>query len=96
MPEINSIDLRGKVADAGRVHFLRAEWQVPHSRFVILRYSVDNKEPEPRFGLRLDLDKVAILDDIGDPATDVAVKDRAKQIWDIVIMYRRERRQVYA
>jgi hypothetical protein len=94
MPEINSVDLHGKVADAGRVHFLRAEWQVPHSRFVILRYSVDDEVP--RFGLRLDLDKVAILDDIGDEATDRAVKDRAKQIWDIVIRYRQERRQVYA
>jgi hypothetical protein len=94
MPETTSIDLRGKVADAGRVRFLRAEWQVPNSRFVILRYSVDDEEP--RFGLRLDLDKVAILDDIGEPATDAFVKERAQQIWDIVISYRRERREVYA
>jgi hypothetical protein len=93
MPKVKSVDLRGRVPDAGAVQFLRAEWQVPQSRFVILRYSMGDKEPS--FGLRLDLDKVAILDDVGDAATDAAVKERAKQIWDIVIMYRQERRETY-
>lgn len=55
MSEIVSVDLRGKIPDAGKVHFLRAEWKVPQSRFVILRFSLGNKE-QP-LGLRLDLDK---------------------------------------
>jgi hypothetical protein len=92
MPEIESVDLRGKILDAGPVHFLRAEWKVPQSRFVILRYALDNQE-QP-LGLRLDLDKRAILDDVRDEETSAAVKARAQQIWEIVIDFRRERRQI--
>jgi len=43
MPDIKSVDLRGKIPDAGAVHFLRAEWKVPQSRFVIVRFVLDNK-----------------------------------------------------
>jgi hypothetical protein len=55
----------------------------PQSRFVLIRYSVDAKE-EP-YGLRLDLDKKAILDDVGDAATARAVKECAQDIWKIVV-----------
>jgi hypothetical protein len=89
MPEV---DLR-EVPNAGAVHFLKAEWQVPRSRFVILRYSMHGNERP--LGLRLDLDKVAILDDVGEETTDAAIKSRAKQIWEIVINYRRDMRDVY-
>jgi hypothetical protein len=54
MPEIESVDLRGKIPDAGPVHFLRAEWKVPRSRFVILRFALDDREQD--LGLRLGLD----------------------------------------
>jgi hypothetical protein len=60
---------------------------------VVLRFSVDNKEA-PK-GLRMDLNKAAILDDVGDEVTDHAVKERAKQIWEIVIDWRRENRETY-
>jgi len=97
MAEIQSVDLRGKIPDVGPVHFLRAEWQVPQSRFVILRYAVGDYQERP-MGLRLDLDKRAILDDIEDQdqIISVAVKERAGQIWDLVIKYRRERQETYA
>jgi hypothetical protein len=36
-----------------------------------------------------------ILDDVQDEETSAAVKARAEQIWDIVISYRRERRETY-
>ncbi len=93
MPEIKSIDLRGKIADAGAVHFLRAEWMVPRSRFVIVRFSLHNKE-QP-LGVRLDLDKRAILDDVQDEETSAAVKARAQEIWNLVINYRKERHETY-
>ena len=86
MAEPNSVDLHGKISDIGAVHFLRAEWQNPQSRFVLIRYAVDEKE-EP-YGLRLDLDKKAILDDVGDAATATAVKARAQDIWKIVVNMR--------
>ena len=83
MAEPNSVDLHGKISDIGAVHFLRAEWQNPQSRFVLIRYAVDAKEE--RYGLRLDLDKKAILDDVGDAATARAVKECAQDIWKIVV-----------
>jgi hypothetical protein len=43
MSDIKSVDLRGKIPDAGAVHFLGAEWKVPQSRFVIVRFALDNK-----------------------------------------------------
>ena len=60
------------------------------SRFVLIRYAVHEKE-EP-YGLRLDLDKKAILDDVGDAATATAVKARAQDIWKIVVDMRSPRR----
>ena len=93
MPKTTSVDLKG-VPDAGAVRFLRAEWQVPRTRFVILRFSVDNKELP--VGLRMDLDKVAILDDyLGDDETNRAIKERAQKIWDIVIKWRKEHHETY-
>jgi hypothetical protein len=86
MAELNSIDLHGKISDIGTVRFLRAEWKNPQSRFVLIRYSVDARE-EP-YGLRLDLDKKAILDDVGDAATATAVKACAQDIWKIVVNMR--------
>jgi hypothetical protein len=93
MSDIKSVDLRGKIPDAGAVHFLGAEWKVPQSRFVIVRFALDNKEQ--LLGLRLDLDKRAILDDVKDEETSAAVMARAEQIWNIVISYRQERRETY-
>jgi hypothetical protein len=94
MPEIETVDLRGKIPDAGRVHFLWAEWKVPRARFVILRFAIDDKVQD--LGLRLDLDKRAILDDVLDAETSAAAKARAQQIWELVISHRKERRAVYA
>jgi hypothetical protein len=93
MPETQRVNLEGKVPDAGAVHFLWAEWQVPRARFVVLRYSLGSKQLAK--GLRMDLDKMAILDDVGDAATDLAVKGMAQQIWNIVIDWRREHHETY-
>jgi hypothetical protein len=84
--DIKSIDLRGKVRDAGQVSFIRAEWKNPESRFMIIRYSMDGAEA--RYGLRLDLDKAAFLDDVDDPATNNEVQARAGEIWRFVVARR--------
>jgi hypothetical protein len=96
MPETKFVDFQGKVPDAGPIHFLRAEWQVPRARFVVLRFSVEGKELPT--GLRMDLDKKAILDDVKDvkdEAVNYAVKERADQIWQMVIDWRKEHRENY-
>jgi hypothetical protein len=86
MSDIKLVDLEAKVTDIGPIHLLRAEWKNPKSRFVLIRYSIGGKE-EP-FGLRLDLDKKAILDDVGDDETSRAVKARAREIWNVVVAAR--------
>jgi hypothetical protein len=83
MAGIKSVDLRGKLPNIGSVHFLRAEWENHQSRFVLIRYSVDGKEDA--YGLRLDLDKRAILDDVGDADTARSVKAHAPDIWAVVV-----------
>lgn len=86
MADIKFVDLQNKVTDIGPIHFLRAEWKNAKSRFVLIRYSIDGKE-EP-FGLRLDLDKMAIMDDVGDDDTSRAVRACARDIWNVVVAAR--------
>lgn len=79
-----SIELPG-VPDLGAIHFLKAEWKNPEARAVLLRYSVHGQKKE--FGLRLDLDKMAILDPLDDADSDLnpqAVRDCIEVIWQIV------------
>jgi hypothetical protein len=82
-PRIASVKLEGAVEDAGRIHLLRAEWWTPGSRFVLIRYAVDGKEPD--LGLRMDMDKRSIMDSLGDDDLDRAVRDRIPQIWELVV-----------
>lgn len=91
MTEIERVDLH-KIPDAGMIRFLWAEWKQPRSPFVVIRYSLDgSKDPEP-LGLRLDLDKRAILDDVGDPKTSELVRAAAQAVWDVVMEYRERNR----
>jgi hypothetical protein len=82
MPGTNVITLEGKIEDIGPLHFLRAEWQDETSRFVLIRYAVNGQE-QP-FGLRLDLDKKALLDGVEDPELDKSVQAVAPTIWSII------------
>ena len=82
MPARKSIDLEGKLADIGMLHFLRVEWQRDRSRFVLIRYAWDGRE-EP-LGLRLDLDKRVLLDSVADPEVDKSVQAATPSIWSIV------------
>jgi hypothetical protein len=83
MLRTNVITLEGKIEDIGPLHFLRAEWQQDKiSRFVLIRYALDGQE-QP-LGLRLDLDKKALLDSVGDPELDKSVQATAATIWSII------------
>jgi hypothetical protein len=78
----NSITLEGKLEDIGSLRFLRAEWQDPKSRFVLIRYSLNGKE-QP-LGVRLDLDKKVLLDSVGDQELDKSVQAVAPTLWSII------------
>jgi hypothetical protein len=82
MPARKSIDLEGKLADIGVLHFLRVEWQRDRSRFVVIRYALDGRE-QP-LGLRLDLDKQVLLDSLDNPEIDKSVQAITAKIWQIV------------
>jgi hypothetical protein len=80
---MGTIHLQDRVPPANGISFLRAEWWDDSSRFVLVRYSRDGKEPE--LGLRLDLDKKIFLDHIEDSnSLDQAVQQRVNLIWQIV------------
>jgi len=84
MTKTSSVSLES-VPDLGAIHFLRAEWRKTASRSVLIRYSVDGQEK--KLGLRLDLDKKAILDPMEDAKvalSDEIVSDRITAIWNIV------------
>jgi hypothetical protein len=87
--EVHSANLQGKIEDIGPVRFIRAEWWDTAPRMVLLRYAIDSHEQN--VGLRLDLDKKAILDTLEDDGVsdgirlDRIIQDRLPNIWDVVI-----------
>ncbi len=82
MVDVRTADLRGKLSDIGRVRFLRAEWWKEAPRFVLLRFAIGDEEQD--LGLRLDIDKKAILDRLEDDELDRMISDRAAEIWQVV------------
>jgi hypothetical protein len=74
-------DLRGKL-DFGPLHFQRAEWWSEAPRFALLRFTLNGSEQE--LGLRLDLDKRAIIDRLDDERLNRELTDNAHHIWDVV------------
>jgi hypothetical protein len=86
MVKIAQADLDGKLDDIGPLHFLRVEWWDDSPHFVLLRYSLNNRE-EP-LGLRLDLDKKAILDSVWNSYLDDDIRQRLETIWAVVVQER--------
>jgi hypothetical protein len=82
IPAPKFIVLEDKIEDVGSLRFLRAEWQHDRSRFVLIRYARNGRE-EP-LGLRLDLDKKVLLDNVEDPELDKSVQVLSSTIWSIV------------
>jgi hypothetical protein len=84
-------DIKGKV-DLGRkfemgpLWFSRAEWWDDHSRFVLVRYSLDGKE-QP-YGLRLDMDKAIFLDRLPDPELEKFAQYIKKDLRDFIVWLR--------
>jgi hypothetical protein len=82
VPAINAVPLEGRIEDIGSLHFLRAEQQAEASRFVLIRYALDGQE-QP-LGIRLDLDKKALLDSVGDPELDKHIQAVVPTLWSII------------
>jgi hypothetical protein len=83
MVQVAQADLDGKLDDIAHLHLLRVEWWDESPRFVLLRYSLNNRE-EP-LGLRLDLDKKAVLDSVSNRYLDDEIRKSAETIWKVVV-----------
>ena len=83
MVKVVSTVLPGPV-EVGPVNFVRFEWWEESPRFVLLRYEVFGKEAKS--GVRLDLDKKAILDDLPEREDlNPEIRRRAPDIWTAVM-----------
>ena len=85
MIEVESAQLKDSVGRIGLAQFVSAEWWPESPRFVLLRYRLQGQGRLEEKGLRLDLDKKAIIDDVPDRETDQLVKQRARSIWEAVV-----------
>jgi len=83
MVRVVSIPLNAEQLTFDRLQFVRAEWWKESPRIALLRYRVEGRESAE--GLRLDLDKRAILDDVADHELDSLVKNDSGRIWDAVV-----------
>ncbi|HJS84224.1 MAG TPA: hypothetical protein VJ779_02055 [Acetobacteraceae bacterium] len=84
MVNVNDASLEGRLEWIGPVRFIRAQWWDEAPRFALLRFAFEHGE-EQQLGLRMDLDKKAILDSIGDQNLDAAIQQQAEQIWRAVV-----------
>jgi hypothetical protein len=83
MVEVVSADLTGKLPHIGQLEFVRVEWWQESPHFALLRYALNGREAP--HGLRLDLDKRAILDSVSNSFLDDAIRQHAHKIWKVVV-----------
>lgn len=70
----------------GKMEFTKVQWWAEWPFCVCVNYAIDGVEKE--FGIRLDLDKRAFLDDLDPdigPVSENQIEDCKSQIWDIVV-----------
>lgn len=80
MVEVRCASLEGKLPEIGGVlRIERVEWWKEAPHFVLLRYSVGGRVAD--HGVRMDLDKKAILDSVGDAELDIALRKKRVDIW---------------
>lgn len=91
MSNVLTVDLKGRVKGGASIEFLRAEMNGSMvTPFALIRYAVDGIEPKT--GLRIDLDKRAILDRLDDPETDAVIERAGPQIAEVIgpVAYQRD------
>ena len=82
MVTVAQADLQGKLDDIGPLHFVRVEWWKEAPRFALLRIAIEGKFQD--LGLRLDLDKSAIIDRTGNESLDEQIQKQAPAISVVV------------
>ncbi len=64
------------------VFLSHAEWWSENSRFVLVRFRRQGELM--KLGLRFDLDKLAFLDDTGDPEADQALRSKSSLVGEAI------------
>lgn len=85
MPAIRTVPLKGLIPAGGPIEFLRAEMARRSGRsasFALVRYAREGIE-QP-LGIRIDLDKGALLDQFDDPRENGVLVRAAPRILDLV------------
>ena len=80
---ISSVDIRGKIEPINHVNFIRVEWTYAAPHFALLRYEIAGKEQD--FGVRMDMDKRMLMEDLEDPALNRTLRERSPDIWRVVV-----------
>jgi hypothetical protein len=83
MVQVAFADLVGKLDDIGPLQFLRVEWWDESSKFAVIKYSINDREEG--LGLRIDLDKKAILDKVQNTYIDQRIQASREKIWQAVV-----------
>jgi hypothetical protein len=83
MVQVVRVELIGLLPMVGQLEIVRAEWWKESPNFVLLRFAVNGFMRET--GVRLDLDKRAILDSVDDPFLDNELQVRRFDIWKTVV-----------
>jgi hypothetical protein len=81
--EISSVNLRGKIERIGPIQFVSAEWTEHAPQFVLLRYELSGRAQ--KFGVRLDLDKRMVMEDLEDPELNKDIRKLSGSIWEVVV-----------
>lgn len=82
MVHVMEADISGQISDLGQLRFVSVEWWEESPRFALLRYSMgEGVEP---LGLRMDMDKKAVLDRVENKFIDDAIREKSQEIWKVV------------
>ena len=86
MSDTVTVPLNAVIETSRKLVLLHIEWWNDLSRFVVVKYTVDDQQLE--FGLRIDLDKRVFLDHIDDSSLDDLVQVLAPALCDHVARFR--------
>lgn len=86
MSEITTVPLDG-LRSAKGIEFVKAQWWDISSRFVIVFVRTAEAGEKP---LRMDMNKRAILDYIGDEYLDGCIRAKSIEIWSVIASAMRE------
>ena len=89
MADILTVPLEGRVPGGANIEILRAEMRAEMvSAFALIRYS--DRGQEPKYGIRLDLDKKVFIDHLPDAQQERVMQEAAPELANLLNGFRRD------